>query len=88
LNIRDISVYFLIISPLSFRAENNPDHIGSAQMKAIDPSSNQLQQFSIQQIATIQTTGSTDPPTQKLDVHSVKTKNPKATQLPDEKKKH
>jgi hypothetical protein len=27
MDIRDISVHFFIISPLSFRAENNPDHI-------------------------------------------------------------
>jgi hypothetical protein len=29
LNIRDIAVHFLIISPLSFRVENNPDHFPS-----------------------------------------------------------
>jgi hypothetical protein len=61
--------------------------IGSTQMKPTDPLSNQLQQLSIQQTVANQTTGSAVPPTQKLDVHSVQTTNPKATQQPDGKKK-
>jgi hypothetical protein len=31
LDICDISVHFFIISPLSFRAKNNPDHHKDAQ---------------------------------------------------------
>jgi hypothetical protein len=53
--------------------------IGSAQTKPIDPLSTQLQKLSIQQTAASQTTVSATPPTQKLDVHSVQTTNPKAT---------
>ena len=54
--------------------------IGSEQTKPVDPLSNQLQQLSIQYTGASQTTGSIVPPTQKSDVHSVKTTNPKATQ--------
>jgi hypothetical protein len=57
-------------------------------MKLIDQLSNHLQQLSIQQTTTSQTTGSTVSPTQNLDVHSVQSTNLKATQWPDEKKKH
>jgi hypothetical protein len=56
-------------------------------MKYVDQLSNQLQQFLIQQTAASQTTGSAIPPTQKSNVHSVQSKNPKATQQPDRKKK-
>jgi hypothetical protein len=54
--------------------------VGSVQMNPTDQLSNQLQQFSIQQTTTSQTTGSVVPPTQKSDVHSVQLTNPKATQ--------
>ena len=38
LNICNISVNFFIISPHSFRAENNPDHLGAQQQENhIDP---------------------------------------------------
>jgi hypothetical protein len=63
------------------RSGPHPDGIvGSMQMKYVDQLSNQLQQFSIQQIVASQTTGSVSPPTQASDVYSVKLKNPKATQ--------
>jgi hypothetical protein len=61
--------------------------IGSVQTKSVDPLSNKLQQLSIQQIVAIHTTSSATPPTQNLDVHSVKMTNPKATRQPDGKKK-
>jgi hypothetical protein len=61
--------------------------IGSAQTKPVDPLSNKLQQLSIQQTTANQTSGSTAPPTQKLDLHNVQMTNPKATQHPDGKKK-
>jgi hypothetical protein len=61
--------------------------IGSAQTKPTNPLSNQLQKLSIQQTAASQTTSSATPPTQNLDVHSVKMTNPKATRQPDGKKK-
>jgi hypothetical protein len=53
--------------------------IGSSQTQPTDPLPNKLQQLSIQQTTTIQTTGSTAPPTQNSDVHSVQTTNSKPT---------
>jgi hypothetical protein len=47
----------------------------------------QLQQLSIQHIAASQTTALAAPPTKTLDVHTVQSTNPKATQQPKGKKK-
>jgi hypothetical protein len=74
------------------RPDRDLDHmpdgiVGSVQMKPVDQLSNQLQQLSIQQTMTSQTTGSAAPPTQTSDVHSVQSTNLKATQQPDGKKK-
>jgi hypothetical protein len=63
------------------------DIVGSAQTQPTDQLSNQLQKLSIQQTVASQTTDSAAPPTQTLDVHNVQSKNPKATQYPNEKKK-
>jgi hypothetical protein len=61
--------------------------IGSAQAKLVDQLSNQLQQFSIQQIAASQTSSLDAPPIQTSDVHSVQSMKPKAIQHPKGKKK-
>jgi hypothetical protein len=54
--------------------------IGSSQAKPTDQLLNQLQQFSIQQIAASPTTGLATPLTQTSDVHSVQSMNLKANQ--------
>jgi hypothetical protein len=78
----------LILDKTRQRSRPHDDGIiGSGQTKLANPLSNQSQQFSIQQTVASQTTGSDAPPTQKSDVHNVKTTNPKATQQPDKKKK-
>jgi hypothetical protein len=61
--------------------------VGSMQMNLSDQLSNQLQQFSIEQIAASQTTVSGAPPTQTSDVHNVQLTNLKATQQPEKSKK-
>jgi hypothetical protein len=61
--------------------------VGSAQEKSTYQLSNQLQQFLIQQIVASQTYGSIVPPTQKSDVHSVQSMNPKDNQQHEGKKK-
>jgi hypothetical protein len=61
--------------------------VGSAQGKSTDLLSNQLQQLSIQQTSSSQTSGSVVPPTQMSDVHSVQLMNPKSNQQPEGKKK-
>jgi hypothetical protein len=61
--------------------------VGSAQTKPIEQLMKQLQQLSIQYTTISQTTVLDAPPTQTLDVHTVQSTNPKATQQPDGKKK-
>jgi hypothetical protein len=61
--------------------------VGSTQENPTDQLSNQLQQLSIQQTTTNQTSGLAVPPTQTSYVHSVQSMNPKANQQPDGKKK-
>jgi hypothetical protein len=61
--------------------------VGSTQTKPIEQLTKQLQQLSIQYSVASQTTALDAPPTQMLEVHSVQTTNPKATQQPEGKKK-
>jgi hypothetical protein len=61
--------------------------VGLAQTKPIEKLTKQLQKFSIQHTTANQTTVLDAPPTQMSDVHTVKSKNPKATQQPEGKKK-
>jgi hypothetical protein len=61
--------------------------VGSAQIKPIEQLMKQLQQLSIQYTMISQTIVLDAPPTQTLDVHTVQSTNPKATQQPDGKKK-
>jgi hypothetical protein len=61
--------------------------VGSAQTNPTEQLTKKLQQLSIQHTTTNQTTVLAAPPTQTLDVHSVQSTNPKATQQPDGKKK-
>jgi hypothetical protein len=60
--------------------------VDSAQVKPADQLSNQLQQLSIQETIASQTIGSTAPPTQTSNVHSVQLTNPKSNQQADGKK--
>jgi hypothetical protein len=61
--------------------------VGSAQIMPVEQLMKQLQQLSIQYTTISQTTVLDAPPTQTLDVHTVQSTNPKATQQPDGKKK-
>jgi hypothetical protein len=54
--------------------------VGSAQEKPIDRVSNQLQQLSIQQTTTNQTSDLDAPPTKTLDIHNVQWTNLKTKQ--------
>jgi hypothetical protein len=77
-----------ILDKTKHRSEPHDDGIvDSVKMNLVDQLSNQLQQLSILQTTDNQTTGSTSPPTQMSDVHSVKLTKPKATQQPNGKKK-
>jgi hypothetical protein len=59
----------------------------SAQINPIEQLMKQLQQLSIQHTTASQTTVLAAPPTKTLDVHTVQSTNPKATQQPEGKKK-
>jgi hypothetical protein len=61
--------------------------VGSTQTKLVEKLTNQLQQLSIQHSAANQTIALAAPPTKMLDVHTVQSTNPKATQQPKGKKK-
>jgi hypothetical protein len=61
--------------------------VGSTQNNSMDLLSNQLQQLSIQQTVANQNLSSVVPPTQMSGIHSVHSKNPKANQKPEGKKK-
>jgi hypothetical protein len=60
---------------------------GSAQAKPTEQLTKQLQQLSIQHTVANQTTILASPPTKMLNVHTVQSINPKATQHPEGKKK-
>jgi hypothetical protein len=53
--------------------------VGSAQTKPVEKLTKKLKQLSIQHTTANQTTILAAPPTQTLDVHTVKLTNPKAT---------
>jgi hypothetical protein len=61
--------------------------VGSAQTKPAEQLIEQLQQLSIQHTTASQTTTLAAPPTQTLEVHTMQSTNPKATQQPEGKKK-
>jgi hypothetical protein len=61
--------------------------VGSVQEKPTGQLSNQLQQLLIQQTTANQTSSSVLPPTQMSDIHSVNSKNSKANQHLERKKK-
>jgi hypothetical protein len=78
--------------PYLIKPDRELDHMpmvlsGSAQTNPVEQLTKQMQQLSIQHTAASQTTVLAAPPTQTLDVHSVQSTNPKATQKPDGKKK-
>jgi hypothetical protein len=54
--------------------------VGLAQTKPTEQLTKQLQQLSIQHTGANQTTALATPPTKILDVHTVQSANPKATQ--------
>jgi hypothetical protein len=60
---------------------------GSAQTNPTEQLTKQLQQLSIQHIVANQTTALAASPTKTLDIHTVQSTNPKATQQPEGKKK-
>jgi hypothetical protein len=61
--------------------------IGSVQTKPAEQLTKQLQQLSIQHSAASHTTALVAPRTQTSEVHSMQLNKPKATQLPEGKKK-
>jgi hypothetical protein len=78
----------LILDKNRQRAGPHADGIvSSTQTKLAEQLTKRLQQLSIQHSASSQTNALAAPPTQTLEVHSMQTTNPKATQHPEGKKK-